>query len=298
MLAKTSTAILLGVLLASAAFAQDVLPSMFEGQRAMNLGPLASRHAGAFAGPGEDLAGVPEHAARPEKSPRRAFLLSAVLPGAGQFYADSRTKAVVFFGIEALAAGLYFSWNSKGNDIEDRFRAMADAHWDPEVYMAWRTTTQAIRYNSFTHSLPCSLEIAQGRFGACGGREKQQYYELLGKYEQFVVGWDDLVFTESGNRVESPIAQVDSVEKVLSSLRLDYEDKRGDSNTYLKRAINVSGVILVNHVISAIDAARTARARAGGADAAALERRTRLLFPLQPDGRRQTPMLMAYKLFD
>jgi hypothetical protein len=233
----------------------------------------------------------------PEKSPRRAFLLSALLPGAGEFYAGSKKKAAMFFGIEAVTAGLYFAWNGKGNDIEDEFRAMADEHWDAQTYLAWRSTSRAIRYNSFTHAMPCSLEVLEGRFGDCGGREVQQYYELLGKYDQFVAGWDDLTFVATGNAVQT-YTEIDSVEKVHSELRLDYEVKRDDSNKYLKRASNIAGVILVNHVISAIDAARTARARAAGADEAMLERRTRLLFTLHPGSRGQVPMLMAYKPFD
>jgi hypothetical protein len=106
-----------------------------------------------------------------------------------------------------------------------------------------------------------------------------------------------LTFVATGNAVQT-YTEIDSVEKVHSELRLDYEVKRDDSNKYLKRASNIAGVILVNHVISAIDAARTARARAAGADEAMLERRTRLLFTLHPGSRGQVPMLMAYKPFD
>jgi hypothetical protein len=145
--------------------------------------------------------------------------------------------------------------------------------------------------------MPCSLQVMEDRFGDCGSGEKQQYYELLGKYDQFVAGWDDLTFADTGNPVTA-YTEIDSVEKVHSELRLDYETRRDDSNKHLKRASNIAGLILVNHVISAIDAARTARARAAGADEEALARRARLLFTLHPGSRGQVPMLMAYKPFD
>ena len=76
--------------------------------------------------------------------------------------------------------------------------------------------------------------------------------------------------------------EVDSVENFHSERRLRYEDDRDESNRFLKRASTISGIILINHVISAIDAARVARARAAGADEAALRGRTRLVLVMQP----------------
>lgn len=227
------------------------------------------------------------------KSPARALLFSAALPGAGQLYAGARTKAVAFLGVEAVGAGLWWIWTGKGNNFEDDFRAMADTSWSAETYLAWRSRTTSIRNNSFTHTLPCSSYVDKessqyagpGSFGECGSSEKQQYYELLGKYEQFVVGWEDIQDVHTNNQVA--YSDVDSVEGVRSAQRMVYEDLRNDSNRYLKRATTVTGLILVNHVISAIDAARTARARAQGASQAQLEERTRFLLTLYPGPQRQ-----------
>ena len=84
----------------------------------------------------------------------------------------------------------------------------------------------------------------------------------------------------------------------IPSERLRYEDQRDESNRFLKRASTVSGVILINHVISAIDAARVARARATGADEAALRRRTRFALVMQPWTWGHVPMFVAYKPLD
>ena len=92
--------------------------------------------------------------------------------------------------------------------------------------------------------------------------------------------------------------EVDSVENFHSERRLRYEDQRDESNRFLKRASTISGVILINHVISAIDAARVARARAAGAHEAALRRRTRFALVMQPWVRTRVPMLVAYKPLD
>ena len=299
---KTGVITLFCTLLAHAAVAEE-LPSIF-GEQSVQIWPMA----GSSLANGKEGRTSLEETARQkgsfgggEKSPGRALLLSAILPGAGEFYAGSKKKAAVFFGIEAITVGLYFSWKGKGDDIEKEFRAVADAHWNPETYVAWRGRTRAQRSNSFTHAMPCSSHveiIAQAvSFGDCSSSEVQQYYELLGKYDQFVAGWDDLKFVDSDSPVSS-YNDVDSVETVHSELRMDYEKQRNDSNKYLKRASNLTGLILVNHVISAIDAARTARLRSQGADAARLERRVRFLVTMHQGSQGQVPMLMAFKPFD
>lgn len=233
------------------------------------------------------------------KSPRRALLLSALVPGAGQFYNGSKAKAAIFFGIEAAALGLYFNWKGEGDDIEKEFRQTADAEWDPLDYLAWRGSTIS-RNSSITHALPCSADVQiyvdTGSFGDCPDREVQQYYELIGKYDQFISGWADKVDKETGNRVAA--TEVDSVEGYLSETRLTYEDRRNDSNKFLKRASNLTGLILVNHVLSAIDAARSARNLAAGQSPQKVARRTRFIFAFHQGSRSKVPMLYAYKPFD
>lgn len=239
---------------------------------------------------------------RAGKSSKRAFLLSALVPGLGEWYAGSKKRGLAFFGAEAALVGLWAAWRGKGNDLEEEFRAVADEHWDPLNYLVWRDSPIS-RNSSITHALPCSSEVVEvyipamregGRasFGGCAPSEIQQYYELVGKYDQFVAGWDDIVWDDNtGNPVEP--TEVDSVENFRSERRLRYEGQRNESNRFLKRASTVSGVILINHVISAIDAARVARARAAGADEAALRRRTRFALVVQ-----RMPMLVAYKPLD
>ena len=138
-------------------------------------------------------------------------------------------------------------------------------------------------------------------FGDCAGSEVQQYYELIGKYDQFIAGWSDLRNVTTGNHVNPK--DVDSAKNFDSVIRQDYEDRRDDSNRYLKRAITVSSLALINHVFSAIDAARTA-ARSGRASdrfdeiqQARLLGQTRLLMALQPRGRDAVPMLLALRRF-
>ncbi len=270
----------------SSLMAEAQLPRLFESAADGGGWPRMLAQADSAAGP-DEVSPRPQ----PLKSPGRALLYSALLPGVGEFYAGARKRAALFFGLEAAAWGVYFSWNGKGKELEEDFRGVADEQWDVLRYVDWRGSMIS-RNSSITHVLPCSTFVVGGEgISGCPDIEKQQYYELIGKYDQFVSGWED-VRDRDGNLVQP--TEIDSVENFLSEQRFAYEDQRNDSNRFLKRATNVAGLILVNHVISAIDAARAARATAAGADQAMLQRRTRFaLVRGGPSGK--TPMILAWR---
>ncbi len=310
---RTGLALLVAALTAASVWAEG-LPSILSEEGQAFLVGLQAVEGGADPEP----APMPRTEAHKGKSSKRAFLLSALVPGLGEWYAGSKKRGLVFLGAEAALVGLWVAWKGKGNDVEEEFRAVADEHWNPHNYLAWRGS--AISNNSsITHALPCSSQVSQvvevyiparnewmqqqkssglgsAAFGECAPSQIQQYYELIGKYDQFAAGWTDLVRRSTGNPAKP--TEVDSVENFHSARRPRYEDQRDESNRFLKRASTVSGVILINHVISAIDAARVARVRAAGADEAALRRRTRFALVMQPWVRARVPMLVAYKPLD
>lgn len=309
---RTGVALVVAVLAAAGVRAEE-LPSILSEEGQAFLVGLRAVEGDADPEP------TPRTQARKGKSSKRAFLLSALVPGLGEWYAGSKKRGLIFFGAEAALVGMWVAWTGKGNDLEEEFRAVADEHWDPEEYIAWRESTIS-NNSSITHALPCSSEVrdvyilarrewkdqqqtsglGSAAFGGCAPSQIQQYYELLGKYDQFVAGWDDLKRVRHDGSIgnDAEYTEVDSVENFHSERRLRYEDQRDESNRFLKRASTISGVILINHVISAIDAARVARARAAGADEAALRRRTRFALVMQPWVRGRVPMLVAYKPLD
>ena len=159
------------------------------------------------------------------KSYKKAILLSGILPGAGEIYNGSFIKGCVFIGVEVLGWSLYFTDNSKGKDIEDEFHRFADTYWSEERYLYYLELYRQ-QYGkdptNLTHELP--------------EEKTQQYYEMIGKYDQFVCGWEDCDEWDG-----------------YSSKRLNYEDERYQSNKYLKRALTVTSIIFVNRIISLID---------------------------------------------
>ncbi|MCP4703880.1 MAG: hypothetical protein GY865_04655, partial [candidate division Zixibacteria bacterium] len=189
------------------------------------------------------------------KSPKKAFLYSLIIPGWGQRYAESSIlKTVGFLLIEAGSWGGYFSNHNKGNDKTTEYQAYANIHWtegdttgadytdpenpiysnlDPDTYRGWLLSTYGsvneheIDVTGITESLPST--------------KTQQYYEMIGKYPQFVGGWDDYV-----------------VDSNTTAHSVYYMGQRKIANDYLDNANTMMVVSMLNHLISAFDAALSA----------------------------------------
>jgi hypothetical protein len=172
------------------------------------------------------------------KSVKRAFVYSLIIPGAGEFYANSKIKAVLFFGVDVALWSLYFSYHKKGKNKENEYKSFADLHWIEDGYREWLIDSLDIQSGSDTckykdpktgdstylsHHLP--------------DKPTQQYYEMIGKYEQFKFGWDD--FPEDPSQHN----------------RNFYLDMRRDSNNLLNKAKYSVMFSLANHILSSFDAA-------------------------------------------
>ena len=98
------------------------------------------------------------------------------------------------------------------------------------------------------------------------GRKDQQDYEMVGKYPQFVYGWQDIDdVDDDGNQINPGIVNTDGsinykldISGVISAYRTEYEGMRNDSNDKLKAGQRGLHIMMINRVISAIDAARLA----------------------------------------
>ena len=72
------------------------------------------------------------------KNPAVGILLSAAVPGAGEIYAGSWIKGVIFLGIETGLWIGYVQFYNKGKDWEDIFHVYADEHWSEDK---WKDST-------------------------------------------------------------------------------------------------------------------------------------------------------------
>ena len=193
------------------------------------------------------------------KSPKRAFIYSLLIPGWGQKYAESHVIKPLFFLVAEAGSWMgYFKYRNDGNRKTDDYEAFADEHWiegivlpdntvDPaESYTGWLLDSFGIyddedSLESFTHHLPDT--------------RNQQYYEMIGKYDQFRAGWDDYW----DNRIKYDSVDSEGNFIFVSPNRETYETMRKDANDMLDRANKFIIVSLINRIVSAVDAAMSAK---------------------------------------
>ena len=241
------------------------------------------------AGRGSLQDAVQEASAASRKSPWLAAGLSIVIPGAGEFYTERYLKSGIFLAVEAALWIMANKYDQKGNRQTDFFQNYANAHWSVVDYANYA-------YNNYGHSIGTydgliipgtagdppwmrvnwavlnrmEQDIAQTASGSYYSHilpayNTQQYYELIGKYPQFNQGWDDrpAQFQYGGTR---------------STEAIWYDGQRGQANTYYTTASTFVGIAVVNHVVSAVDAALSAGSYNSGLHASVESRPVPTLF--------------------
>jgi len=184
------------------------------------------------------------------KSTRKAFLYSFILPGAGEFYSNSKIKAGLFLGLEALFWVGYFNYHGKGADRRDEYQAWANRHWDEKLYRESILKYYGVDIDTLDREAgKDSLESDQLKDALVlthwlPDSKDQQYFEMIGKYDQFRYGWEDY----------SPYDK-----NYMTLLRSYYLELRRDSNRLFDRSKYALIASLANHVLSAFDAAFTVR---------------------------------------
>lgn len=222
-----------------------------------------------------------------EKSPWLAGALSLAVPGAGQVYTKSYIEAAVSFAIEAASWAVAYHYNKKGDQQTSDYHAYADQHWSAVRYANWtldhlgqlgvsgtaypmrdqyaleiypdgevtpeecgapfscvhweglnrmERDIAGARFNGYTHTLPYYGE--------------QQYFELIGKYDEFSRGWDD-------SDPEGPLDPNNPSSDIIRSNSkrfYEYADMRAQSNYSYDVASTFVSVAVINHLVSAIDA--------------------------------------------
>lgn len=208
-----------------------------------------------------------------KKSTGRAFFYSLALPGAGQWYAgygnESRIKAAGFALLEVTAWYLLFDFQARGKRFENKFENYANTHWDIDKYLSFLEEQLNLppNYlgrkvtNNIDKSRLYTAETEWGRLTGVSthhlfGSGMQQYYEMIYKYpEQFALGWSDATVPGPAQG-QSPTGYT---YQTLTPRMKYYRHLRNESNRYFRYSRNMTGVLLVNHVLSALDAAWTVK---------------------------------------
>jgi hypothetical protein len=232
------------------------------------------------------------------KNAKLAMLMSAIVPGAGQFYADKSSITTYIFPV--IEAGLiygYINSMNKGIDMEHHYQNWA--------------TNQAIqypeqddqgnyilgpRYNAMNFQFPAqdnligihTTDIYDNlyfKWNAGNLEYNQHFYEDIGKYDKYVFGWADWHYEYAydgqstvdpnwvwdnnqlsprwlGNYPTNPddIEPGQTWQEPNSALRDQYISMRKDAEIQYDHATTFNFAIVANHILSAFDALRVTHA--------------------------------------
>lgn len=202
---------------------------------------------------------------RTTKSPFLSGLMSFAIPGAGQVYTENYLKAGIFAAVEIGAIILAVNYDKKGDDQTEYYENYADENWNAERYANWtianlnqlNNNLDPDNYNLFDNNgkvIWSELNKLESDIGGYYSHKlapygDQQYYEMIGKYPQFNVGW-----VEFGDDVNK---HFDYGTPVVAQFK-SYSKERGKANDFYNVAKWAVITVVSNHFISALDAAWSA----------------------------------------
>lgn len=209
--------------------------------------------------------------------PAKPMLYSLIVPGLGQYVnKDPVWKSAMFAGMEVASMIGWRYWSEQADDIRIKYELFGDDHW---TLQNWVENTQInpvqglIQYSDYkldgTHHLDLhlsgSLADQYGEYVSSDSLvahpewifseeinvlQDQHFYENIGKYDQFVGGWDDI---EDWRAVEKTVE--DTIETILMTPNKEhYNNERARSNNLLKLANYAVTAVMFNHVISGLEA--------------------------------------------
>ena len=185
------------------------------------------------------------------KSPILGATMSAVIPGAGQIYSKSFIKSAVFLAVEAGLWITYAVFQGKGNDQTTSYENYANQNWNMRKYAQWlkdQSFQRADQINMSADDYTLRLQInycEEINFShQLPPPGEQQYYEVIGKYQNYVTGWStaDVTVINKNNYGTTKLSQVSF-----------YMDERQKANDYYNNGTTTLMVVVLNHLVSAVD---------------------------------------------
>lgn len=206
------------------------------------------------------------------KSAPLGIALSAVLPGAGQWYAGSRGMAALYLSLEAAGIAGTVYYRHQGKLGVEAYEDYADQHWsvakwlehyDPAQDPSTHTATVYVDNQHYSPQIESSYasmkaDILDG-YTELHIMRDYHFYENIGKYEQFKAGWDDWA-----PGTEDPGDPLAGIIPIYSENQSDYAVMRRQANDLWKIGGYFGTALFFNHFIAAIDAGfRIRNANAG-----------------------------------
>lgn len=230
----------------------------------------------AFAAAVLPLVPIPAAAGAEGPSPRKAFVLSLLVPGLGQVYGSGwdvaswpAARAVGYGAFETVAWLRQQDNLGRGLDRQTEYRAYADANWH------WKEYACTVLYDG-------EGAIEDDPFVLGDGGEADHYfdteaeylefYEDIHKLQKWICGWDDYDDDPGdGDGVRFYNSPSDEANDLWSTpMQRHYRSMRQEQNERMSTADHWLYAIVANHLVSAFDAYFTARRTSGRGDVSML----------------------------
>ncbi len=199
------------------------------------------------------------------KSPRKALLLSMLLPGAGELYLGHRGRAVGFFITEGAIWANYVAWQVSGHLRKNDYIEQAQINAGIGVNSAdddyWRLVGQ---YQTSSGTGPDAYEETLRR------EARLQYPDDPGAQDQYVAQR-----LPTGTKAWSWES---------AALQDSYFETRRNANRAFDRARISFAVAVLNRIVSAVDTQILHRSRLAGAESSRGGAPTQILTALTADG--------------
>ncbi|MFT5233399.1 MAG: hypothetical protein ACI9UK_002163 [Candidatus Krumholzibacteriia bacterium] len=174
------------------------------------------------------------------------ILMSLVLPGAGEAYLGYK-RGYAMAAVDILAWTQVSKFHKEGGDIRDEYIAFADAHYSDELLVhAYFTgghpqdgqqlrTEQGLRYFDGVEPMVDTGDLGNLPLYVSKDDDFREYYENLGKWDQFIFGWDDYTRPDLDTEWSGTYDRaVDLQYPWVSRNREAYRVMRGESNDAYK----------------------------------------------------------------
>lgn len=202
----------------------------------------------------------------------KPMVASLVIPGLGQYLNKSAWwKTAVFAGVEIGGILGYLSMTTRADEITEEYENWADEHWDMNSWVTGSAILQGdIQSNGYPGVNDVKIDgshhitlIVNGRYESSDILVEEpnidyvelrdwDFYEGIGKYDQFVAGWDDAKL--DWKIINKKIKDGEDELIVMTPNKKHYIGLRNDSNVLYKNAKFVASALLLNHILSAFDA--------------------------------------------
>jgi len=166
-----------------------------------------------------------------QKSPSKAFLFSAVVPGTGEFYSGAK-RGIAFVVSEIAFWVTYFALHGRAEELKDGYLNFVDEHIAFEEDSP-ATSTKNWTLEDYEHATQTD------NWHYVYTEHDGNPVDRVGKFY-----WKDL-----------PEDKIDeSGGALISKFRAEAYNKRSSTNRKFKQAKICLGLVVVNHIVSAVDA--------------------------------------------